>query len=298
MYNPLASIKRLWRQHVSPLSPEQSNSDMSQWFTTALGRALLQEQKATLNQSLNCLFGYHLLQLGVSAEVDMSAQIRIAHRFVLHPQTCANRPLAGVAQFTQLPLANESIDAVILHHTLDYSAHPHSLLREAARVIIPRGHLVIIGFNPWSLWGLSAAVARLFSRHARWRFRGVRLGRLLDWLSLLNYEVVETQQGFYRPPLSQPKAIQYLHWLDSWGKRWRLPGGSFYMVVARNDHLALTPLKPHWQAPLPLRGMAVPRILRQGDEPGASVRPEAKHDTARERHSNKKTAIENSRNIH
>ena len=250
-----------------------------QWFAGTLGQALLKQQQNLLDQSLSCLFGYHLLQLGVSTEADMGANIRISHRFSLHPELVKGTRPAGIAQFTQLPLACESLDAVILHHALDYTDNPHALLREAARVVMARGHLVIIGFNPYSLWGIWASIARLFSRRACWHYRALRMGRLLDWLNLLNFEVVETRQGFYRPPCfyrSLPSGTTgHLQGLQGWGKNWvdrlRLPGGGFYMVVARNDQTVLTPLKPAWKSSLALRGLAVQRILHKPEARAAKT---------------------------
>ncbi len=285
----LRQLAGLWRRRFGVLPVQQGLEDMASWFETPLGQALLQAQKEQLSESLNCLFGYHLLQLGVSDKLEMSESIRIAHRFVLHPHRAARSPIGGLADFNHLPLANESIDAVILHHALDYTQSPHQLLREAARVLIPRGHLVIIGFNPWSLWGLGSRLARVFSAQARWRYQYLRLGRLLDWLNLLNFEAVEISQGFYRPPLPQPNAIRHLQWLESWGKRWRLPGGGFYMIVARKDHLAMTPLKPNWQPALPLRGLAVPRLVRQGERRGVSPSQSPER---------RKSVVEEHRNIH
>ncbi|ACE84663.1 methyltransferase domain-containing protein [Cellvibrio japonicus] len=289
----LLRLSGIWKRRFGVMPLRDSIEDMSEWFETPLGQALIQEEKRLVNESLNCLFGYHLMQLGISGRIDMGEGIRISHRFLLHPRRDEHPKLSGLTDFNHLPLASDSIDAVILHHTLDYTQSPHHLLREAARVIIPRGHLVIIGFNPWSLWGLGSWVARLFSSQARWRYQYLRLGRLLDWLSLVNLEPVEIYQGYYRPPLAQPNAIQHLQWMESWGKRWRLPWGGFYMIVARKDHLAMTPIKPAWQAPLPLRGLAVPRLLGQGGRPQSAHPPRHVHSPE-----NKKTAVEDRRNIH
>lgn len=280
-------LANAWKKRFGVKPLRDSIPDMSDWFATPLGEALIQEEKLLLNESLNCLFGYHLLQLGVSGRVDMGESIRISHRFLLHPLVEANEKLSGLADFNHLPLPSDSIDAVILHHSLDYTQSPHHQLREAARVVIPRGHVVIFGFNPLSFWGIGTYLARFFSSSTRSRHQYLRLGRLLDWLSLVNLEPVEICQGFYRLPVTRPKLIPYLQWMDSWGKRWRLPGGGFYMIVARKDHLAMIPIKPAWQRLQPLRGLAVPKMLGRND------RPEPIHPLKV-----KKILFENRRNIH
>lgn len=257
----LLRLTALWKKRFGVLPMRESISDLSSWFETPLGRALLAEEQSAIDDGLHCVFGYHLLQLGVSGQLDLLHESRISHRFVMHAQLTENPRLGALVDFNHLPLPGETIDAVLLHHTLDYSQSPHHLLREAARVIIPRGHLIIVGFNPWSMWGFGASLWRLFSARPLWRFQYLRKGRLLDWLTLVDLEPIALYQGFYRPPLPQQKAIKYLHWLERWGKRWRLPWGGFYVIVARKDHIALTPLKPAWQEYRPLKGLAVTRIL-------------------------------------
>ena len=294
----LLRLTSLWKKRFGVLPLRESIADMSDWFATPLGEDLIREEKELLNESLSCLFGYHLLQLGVSGRIDMGENIRISHRFLLHPQVEDNQKLSGLADFNHLPLPSDSIDAVILHHSLDYTQSPHHLLREAARVIIPRGHVVIFGFNPWSFWGIGSYLARFFSCRARWRSQYLRQGRLLDWLSLVNLEPVEIYQGFYRPPITQSGISRYLQWMDTWGKKWRLPGGGFYMIVARKDHLAMTPIKPAWQRLHPIRGLAVPRILGRGEQPQPAQPLPTQPLKVKQPLKFKKITLEDSRTIH
>ncbi len=257
----LVRLSLLWKRRFGVMPLRESIPDMSDWFESPLGMALLEQEREALDDALQCVFGYHLLQLGVSGRLGLSGESRISHHFLLHPNTEAGYQIGARADFNHLPLAAESIDAVILHHTLDYSQSPHHLLREAARVVIPRGHLLVVGFNPWSLWGFCASIMRFFSAKPRWRFQYLRKGRLLDWLALVDMEAIAVYQGFYRPPMPQAGAIKYLQWMERWGKRLRLPWGGFYLIVARKDHISLTPIKPAWRQYRPLRGLAVTRIL-------------------------------------
>jgi SAM-dependent methyltransferase len=258
----LTRLAVLWKKRFGVLPIKQSIADMSLWFASPLGQTLLVQEQAAIDDALQCVFGYHLLQLGISGHLELSAESRISHRFTLHQiPSAGSTHIGALADFNHLPLASESIDAVILHHVLDYSQSPHHLLREAARVVIPRGHLLVVGFNPWSLWGCCASVMRFFTAKPRWRFQYLRKGRLLDWLTLVDMEAIAVYQGFYCPPVAQSGTIKYLQWLERWGKRLRLPWGGFYLIVARKDHVCLTPIKPAWQQYRPLRGLAVTRFL-------------------------------------
>jgi ubiquinone/menaquinone biosynthesis C-methylase UbiE len=63
-----------------------------------------------------------------------------------------------------LPLANGSADVVILHQVLHYAQQPSAAIAEAARLLAPRGRLLVVDFGPHEM-------EELRSRHAH-----VRLG--------------------------------------------------------------------------------------------------------------------------
>lgn len=268
------------------------------WFDSELGRLLLADEKAALDDALDCLFGYHLMQLSISRRLDLSNTSCIHHRFNLSPDVNSHSasdysasdhnasgsgvntsaqhehlasPVSALARFEQLPLAAESIDVAVLHHVLEFTDTPHQLLREASRAIIPRGHILVVGFNPCSLYGVSKWLLRWFSDAAQWHSKGLRAGRVKDWLRLLDFEPVHYQQGFYRPPIPHEGIMAHLSWLERWGKRWKLPLGSYYVIVARKEVTTLTPIKPLWQSQssLPNLGVkeAAPRVSSNRSSP-------------------------------
>ncbi|MGD8176609.1 class I SAM-dependent methyltransferase [Marinimicrobium sp. ARAG 43.8] len=260
--SPFNRAYRWWQRHFGLPELSRSQTDLSAWFHTPLGETLLAQEREALDQRLQDRFGYHLLQMSVTPELDVSAGSRIAHRVtvgacigsvtstgaVTGTGTGKESVLSGLmADHRQLPLPGESIDMVVLHHALDYCENPHQLLREVQRVLIPRGHLIILGFNPWSGLGGVRGVARLFSTHAVWHHRALRLGRLLDWLPLLDLVPDSVEQGFFRPPVNSPGLMRRTQWLETWGKRFRLPGGAFYVVVACKEVGGAVPLKPPWE---------------------------------------------------
>jgi SAM-dependent methyltransferase len=240
---------RAWRRQRFGVPPaDQSAREMAAWFGTPLGQAMLAAEKLSLEEALQDLFGYHLLQIGVDPALDMTGSSRITHRVTVASSDAGADSLSSlIADPRQLPLPSGSVDLVVLHHALDFSPTPHQLLREAQRVLIPRGCLVVVGFNPWSGFGLTRHVARLFSRHALWRHQPLRLGRLLDWLQLLDLEPDRVQRGFYRPAVQHPGALRRLQWCDQWGKRLHLPGGAFYQVLACKELGGAVPVKPAWE---------------------------------------------------
>lgn len=256
---------RLWgRRRLRAPGLHRAAPAMAEWFATPAGRAMLAREEAFLERVLPDLFGYHLMQLGIDPARDLSRASRISHRFTLSVRPLQSSALSQlVATEDQLPLPSESVDLVILHHSLEFSRAPHQLLREAQRVLIPRGHLVVLGFNPGSSFGLIGAVARWFSPHPLWRKRTLRLGRLLDWLQLLDLAPGQVERDFFRPPLRSGGALARLAWLDRWGRLLRLPGGAFYAVLACKEVGAAVAVKPQWRRDRsPLSGLMAPERQR------------------------------------
>lgn len=213
------------------------------WFASDLGRHVLKTELAMLEQLLPGFFGYHLAQFSVQDRVLHEAS-PIQNKIILNLDTTK----AGlVSNPTQLPFANDSIDVAILHHLLDFAESPQKILRELARVTMPMGHIVIVGFNPMSLWGAWRTVVRATRRKdiAPWNGTFIRSGRLMDWLNLLDFKIDRAQYSIYRPPVNQ-----YLGEVNDYSygvsRTLNLPIGSVYVIVARKHVGAVRSIKPVW----------------------------------------------------
>ena len=183
-----------------------------------------------LQPYLGKLYGFHMLKLG-----NLSAEINTEHCAISHQVNVGSEGelLQVLAHPTQLPFESKSIDACLLAHTLAWSQDPHRVLREVDRVLIDDGWMIISGFNPFSLLGISKALPGI-QRKAPWSGRMFSQMRLLDWLSLLNYEVVFRTR------------FQVVPWHRQGGKviSAHLPAlGCLNIVIARKRTFPLTPTK-------------------------------------------------------
>lgn len=228
---------------AEPPSLVRSCTALAHWFESALGQEILTQQLALMQPLVERLFGYHLMQAGVTSTVDFAACSRINHCFRLSPSE--EQEGAALVEFEQLPLPSESIDVVLLHHLLDFSEHPHQVLREAARVLIPGGHMLLIGFNPFSMLGVSRA---LFSGAAHQCGNQLRAARVADWMNLLDLQASDVEWGFFRLPLQQRELLAKTAWMERLGARWRLPWGGFYIIVARKEVARMRAIKLNWRA--------------------------------------------------
>lgn len=254
----LGRVTRLLRwadRRHGPRDMAKTMSGLRRWQATPLADAILNDEKQQLDKLLAELFGYHLLEMSCFDVAELSAGSRINHRFRLSPVTGGRT--AALVDFGQLPLPSESIDVVLLHHVLDYATQPHQVLREANRVLISSGYLIITGFNPWSPQGLYKVVAQWLGAGDFWRRRGLRAARVVDWLHLLDCEPVNIEHGFYRLPVNHAGVLKRFEFWERLCRRWHLPFGGYYVVLARKDRVAMTPIKPVWSSMNPMAGLAL-----------------------------------------
>lgn len=230
---------------------------MPQWLKTPAGEYLLAWEQRHLDQVVADLFGFHALQLGLPELAALRAN-RMPHRWlaVEAPPSAAAIECGGVdatptrpelavpalhCNFDALPFDAASLDLVVLPHSLELARDPHLALREVERVLVPEGRVLILGFNPASLWGTRQRLGHMRRRLGLGSERdlflpraGEFLGyrRLRDWLRLLSFEVESGRFGCYIPPMTSAKWLARFAWMENAGDRWWPPFGALYYIVA------------------------------------------------------------------
>ena len=216
-------------------------SSLSGWFATPQGSYVLDWELAQFDRAVADVFGYRAVQVGMP-EADFLRHNRIQFRFTL-----ALEPGAAVAADPlQLPLASQSVDLLLLPHVLEFHANPHDVLREAERVLMPEGQVVISGFNTASLWRLR----QLFTRRRDgppWDARFIGLLRLRDWLRVLGFELNGGQFGCYAPPFRQKKWLDRFAFMEKAGARWWPVTGGVYVVRAVKRVHGMRIVTPAWR---------------------------------------------------
>jgi len=143
-----------------------------------------------------------------------------------------------------LAIASDSVDAVLLPHTLEQTPDPHELLREVERILPGDGQLIILGFRPFSLWGTRNIVGVQGFPPGTERLIGER--RLRDWLKLLGFEVTDARRYLFTWPWggAVPRSQRVLEAIGN--HAWPLLAGA-YMLCARKRVYTLTPIRPRWR---------------------------------------------------
>jgi SAM-dependent methyltransferase len=220
---------------------------LEDWYASPLGAELASQEAACLERMLRETFGYYLLQVGVNAGfADAVAASRIRHRILLPPAAGFGAGgLRVAARPEQFPVAADSVDAVFLPHTLDFVGDPHQVLREAERVLIPEGRVVVIGFNALSLWGLRRMIPG-GKRYLPWCAEFLTPYRVGDWLSLLGFDLEMQETVMFRPPWRRTLRRQFSVVESLGGRFWPMLGG-VYAIRAVKRVSTLTPLRPSWK---------------------------------------------------
>ena len=233
-----------------------------QWLTTSLGKALLQQEVRVVEEAFDGIFGEQCLQLGSWGEshafLRFARTQRCASIWDLDAATAGDLP-GGWGQLHRLPIASDSIDAVLLPHTLDFSDRPHAILREVHRVLRSDGHLVVLGFKPGGLWGLRRLIPGAGLPPGADNLISDR--KLKDWLQLLDLRIHGVHRYFFRWPLPGNRGLSSQVW-ERRGQRFWPELAACYMLTAQKRLYTLTPVKKPWRARPKMAGSFVKPTTR------------------------------------
>lgn len=213
------------------------------WVVTPGAQRLLSLEAGWLTDAIQSLHGIHLAYAGIDEKPRFLKRSRCHHQFCIGlpwQATSASRPQV-ISHDYSWPLMDESVDVVVLQHALDMSRRPHQTIREACRVLVPNGYLIVAGFNPYSVWGGMRLVNALSVR-LPWVANPVAPGRLQDWLTLLDLRVEYIQHACHLWPikLGSDRLSRRVDRLLV--NRNRVPGNG-YVLVARKTVAGITPIR-------------------------------------------------------
>lgn len=225
------------------------------WLDGSPGRQLAAVEARELPRLIPARYFPVAVQLG-SAIPGVLERLNCGRRVtVVAPN---GKPGAGVvaSDFRALPFGQRSIDLALLPHTLDLVEDPHALLRELTQAMVPDGHIVIIGFQPFSLWGVRKWV-RIPGETIPWSGHFFSTARIQDWLSLMGFRIRAGRMLMYRPPLTRPGLFERLSFMEKAGDRWWPMLGAVYIIHAQLETLRMMPT-----APAPRRSRFKPRLAQ------------------------------------
>lgn len=214
--------------------------DLDAWLAGPLGSLLFDQERAIVAGSLECAFGLHCLQIGAWGAPDTFLARARTRRAALVASR-AGPGIGLVADPAALPLQSDSVDVMLLPHTLEFAPDPHEVLREAARVLTGEGELLVLGFEPLGSWALRNIFTRGGSPPGI--SRTIAATRLADWLKLVGFEVGPAERCLYAPPLASLRTAKARGFLERFGRlAWPRFSGA-YLLHARKRVHTMTPVR-------------------------------------------------------
>jgi len=240
----------------SPLDVSRiRDAALSSWWTGLRGAGLLAAESELLGEALDDVFGWELLQVGAwGTGRELLRGSRTRRQTVVAPLEFSSAADV-IGRPSQLPINSDAIDAVLLPHTLEFAADPYAIVREVDRVLTGEGQLLVLGFAPWSPWGLRARFSRAGFPPGMRRLLSEK--RVRDWLVLLGYEVVASRRYLFASPWgSGSRGHGTGHYLRRGLNPF--PAGA-YLLKARKRVYTLTPIRPRFrEKPAVIGGLVKP----------------------------------------
>jgi SAM-dependent methyltransferase len=247
--------------------PGSNQCQSPNWFQTDLGGNFQETAAAELIRIFPRTYFSVALDLGPGT-VRYFQHLDTGLGFRVNPNGCVNDQPTVIGDWEGLPLGRNSVDLIVLQHTLDFSRDPRQVLREAVEVLSSEGWIVICGFNPLGLWGMSRMIFQS-SGEMPWSARFLRPSRVQDWLTLLGAQVMGGSFFFYRPPVRSLRLLQKLNALEQVGRRWWPTLSGAYLIMGQKRQMATLPIRKN----IPATRRQVPRALhpmKAGSTTGSS----------------------------
>jgi SAM-dependent methyltransferase len=234
--------------------------DLRDFYNTGLGVMARRVLRAKLRAFWPSLagqrvlgFGYAVPYLGVwQAEAERLIAIMPAEQGVLHwPQFGPNA--VALSDETHLPLADRSVDRVLLIHAVESSEALRAMLREIWRIMSDGGRLIVVAANRRSLW---ARLERTPFGHGR-PFTESQMMRLLRDAM---FTPLRSERALVMPPVRSRLLLTWAPAWDRYGAKWlAFLAGVIVTEASKQVYAAhALPVRALRRRPLPAPSLARP----------------------------------------
>ncbi|WP_172597030.1 class I SAM-dependent methyltransferase [Legionella spiritensis] len=208
-----------------------SFSALDEWFVTPLGRNVAKAFVTELSHLSLLLHGDILLQLGSGGENLWLENLLFQHKWLATPQW-NSQVTTFACKLNQLSLDRNSVDCVVAPLTMEAFPAFQKPLDEIDRVLKPMGHIVFLGINPISLWGVWLKYAR---NHCYGFAHGYPKSVFSLKRALLHRGYIQCHLNsfFYIPPFKNERLLARLEILNEIGKMVSLMPAGFYCLVVQ-----------------------------------------------------------------
>jgi len=137
-----------------------------------------------------------------------------------------------------LAFETHSVDVLLMPHLLEISS-ADLVLQEAFRILKPEGRLILTGFNPKSLWGLSSWFD---GKRLPMKSQCLALAELKRKTATIGFEMEYGQFMDYLPAVNSSSALKFWQFMEKAGDRWWPQCAAVYGVVLTKHLISVHPL--------------------------------------------------------
>ncbi|CCG42995.1 conserved hypothetical protein; putative SAM-dependent methyltransferase [Magnetospirillum molischianum DSM 120] len=206
--------------------------DLRDFYATGLGQTTRRLIGRQIRMFWPDVKGLRLLGLGFATpylrvflgEAERVIALMPASQGVL-PWPLEGPGLTALADETDLPLPDRSIDRILMVHTLESAEQVRVVMREAWRVLADGGRLVVVVPNRRGIW----------SRLERTPFgngRPFTMGQLTRLLRDNMFTPLNRGSALFLPPCTVPMLLRTAPALERIGQRWCEAFGGVVMIEA------------------------------------------------------------------
>ncbi|WP_196157814.1 class I SAM-dependent methyltransferase [Reinekea sp. G2M2-21] len=247
-------FKQVYRQ--GPINTRAQEAALSRWYRSILGQEVISVERELISRAIAGRFGASMAQLD-SGYHEALFEKRLFGSGILVSQLENRAPCPVVcAEPENLPFEPESLDMVLMHHTLDICENPYQAVREGAIALKPGGLLIVLGFNPFSTWGVRSMIQGQRNGAGIWNSRFIRSGRVEDWMHVLDFELERHEKHIYKPPYNRPNWLKRIEFGHKLQKLFFPFTGAVYLLVGYKRVFG----KINQSEKRPLRGILEPVV--------------------------------------
>jgi SAM-dependent methyltransferase len=184
------------------------SSEINNWYESKSGKINAKLITETVNKLFFLPYDKNIIYVGPSLVIKklMSENYNFNSFYISTSESADLK-----AELQKLPFKDDSVDCVVLIHSLEMDQNPHAVFREIDRVLTDDGQLIITGFNRLSFLGLySFLPIRSIFRNKNY----IKISRLSDWMSLFSYDIKHIFSINKIPPIKNIKILNYFLFLN------------------------------------------------------------------------------------
>ncbi len=220
--------------------------ELRDFYATALGQVVRRQLASRIRARWPRLDGLSLMGLGFATPYLGGFRGEVARLGALMPETqgalvwpAAGPRLSVLVDDERLPLADASVDRLLVVHSLEVAEHARTLMRELWRVLKPEGRLILIVPNRRGVW------ARLDTTPFG-QGRPYSRGQIETLLGEALFSQIECETALYMPPFDKRWLIRWAGAFERIGQRLPTAFGGVVLVEARKETVQAlgVPVKP------------------------------------------------------